>query len=359
MRGLLASFLFLLVPSLALAFGGSKAEFDESGRFLLASDIPQEQRDLFRKDLAYLNEFRLASRDEELERVLGWKESDGLLVEWLAARARIFVGESFDPHSALVTVAEPFSYENPFVLPNLERYPTTRGARPEEPLQTHHLIAMSNLGTSIYLRGKSERRLYGVTVPGGELVPVSTPRVGILQVGRGHFFFALERFGAQRSSLDSEAYSVLRLATLFHEARHSDGNGESLGFLHALCPPDHDYAHTYSCDRNVNGPYMVGGLIARTLLAQCKTCTAAEREALRLEALDSFQRVIRETSNPRYVSADPAMHELCEAIREQNRILNDTAPLPEACIPPNGGEGVLHSTYWDARPEGAAKQEPK
>lgn len=361
MRLLFLPLIVLFLSAKAFAFGGAKAEFDASGRFLLAGDLAQEQRELLRKDFAYLQSLELRERDPELERVLELKGSGGAeLRDWLALRARILVGDSFDSHDALVTLAEPQAYENPYQFPNIERYPKRSRSELDTISQSpRSLVVMKNVGASIYLLGKTEGRLIGVPIPGGALVPVSSPRVGILQVGKGHFFFALERFGALKSALDSEAYSVFRLGTLFHEARHSDGNGESLGFLHALCPPDHDYAHSHSCDRNLNGPYMVGGLVTRALLAHCKSCTAAEKEALRLEALDSFSRVIDATRDPLYVSADPKDHELCDGLREQNRILNDAAPLPELCYPPKPADGVIHSSYWDARPEGVSTQEPR
>ncbi|MGZ3695969.1 MAG: hypothetical protein ACXWQO_17940, partial [Bdellovibrionota bacterium] len=69
----------------------------------------------------------------------------------------------------------------------------------------------------------------------------------------------------------------------------------SLGFFHATCPPGHDYAGRIVCDRSLNGAYAVGGLVERNLLKQCTNCTVGEKEAFRLYAYDSFNRIIHVT----------------------------------------------------------------
>jgi hypothetical protein len=344
-----------LLSSEAFAFGSKPTALtDESGRFVVAGNVPKNQSKLLLQDLQHLHALSMRSTDEELLQLMELNEANaGTLSQWLAARVQYVVGEELDLEKAVYLAAERHPYENPSLMPELE---LPSGARPfmEPAGGTKPVTVMSNLGTALYTVGKMQGVLIGFRVPGSSSVSISSPRTGIIQIGEGHFLPMMKRFGLPGANLESEAYKLFRLATLFHEARHSDGHGKSLGFAHALCPAGHDYAGTNACDRNLNGPYTVGALITRNLLQNCATCSAAEKEALKLEALDSFSRVIRETvrnTGP----GERAEEEICRILRDLNRDLSTPTELPDLCkdvTPREPGRTVIPSTFWDPRPEG-------
>ncbi len=155
---------------------------------------------------------------------------------------------------------------------------------------------MSNIGAGIYLAGKQEGKVYGMKISRGLLkksikAVVESPRVGIIQVGEGLF---MREFSITKDNPSSMANSINRLATFFHEARHSDGNGVGLGFTHSLCPANHNFAGEAACDDNLNGPYTVGAIFMTEMLKSCgDKCNESEKEALRAQIFDSYYRVMK------------------------------------------------------------------
>lgn len=153
---------------------------------------------------------------------------------------------------------------------------------------------MSNIGTALYYGGKSERQIYGMKISRGllkkaEKVAVTSPRTGIIQIGEGLFAPELTVNPKDESALSN---SIFRLGTFFHEARHSDGNGKSLGFFHSLCPAGHDYAGQPACDENLNGPYTVGTLMMAEMAKACdEGCSEKDKQTLKLMVIDSANRV--------------------------------------------------------------------
>jgi hypothetical protein len=160
------------------------------------------------------------------------------------------------------------------------------------------LTVMSNMGAALYMGGKSSNTLYGMKVSRGLLkkqirVTVDSPRAGIIQVGEGLFHKQLTVNPENENAL---ANSLNRLATFFHEARHSDGNGASLAYAHSKCPAGHELAGEYACDENLNGPYTVGALMTVEMIKSCDdNCSEREKEILKLIALDSAGRVMQTT----------------------------------------------------------------
>jgi len=157
---------------------------------------------------------------------------------------------------------------------------------------------MSNMGAALYMGGKSSNTLYGMKVSRGLLkkqirVTVDSPRAGIIQVGEGLFHKQLTVNPENENAL---ANSLNRLATFFHEARHSDGNGASLAYAHSKCPAGHELADEYACDESLNGPYTVGALMTVEMIKSCEdNCSEREKEILKLIALDSAGRVMQTT----------------------------------------------------------------
>jgi hypothetical protein len=203
-----------------------------------------------------------------------------------------------------------FEYPQPGELPDLELPSESEeeAADPETPADpdTQERLkkrkvqtVMSNVGAAIYLSGKSSNLPLLLRVPGVGRIPVTSPRVGVIQVGSG--LFPELSSGSSSGSDDSSGFGLApssqarrasRLGTLFHEARHSDGNGKSLGFAHAICPVGHDYEGFNACDRNVNGPYLVGAMLTYHLRNNCSGCSSREQEVLALETLDGLSRII-------------------------------------------------------------------
>jgi hypothetical protein len=149
-------------------------------------------------------------------------------------------------------------------------------------------VLASNQGTAIYHSNPNSQFL----IRSDTVVTVSTPRVGMLAVGPGLFNAA--RY-PDPNNAGAFANSLFRIVTLAHEARHSDGRGNSLGFLHVKCPVGHQYAGQEVCDAAVNGPYKIGSLLAFAFVDNCPAskCSKREIEILRTRAEDSRDRVIK------------------------------------------------------------------
>ena len=165
---------------------------------------------------------------------------------------------------------------------------------------TDSYVLMSNLGAAIYLKGKSLNTLYSLKISNGNFkskikVKIDSPRSGVIQIGEGFFQRGLTINNENENAISN---SINRLATIFHEARHSDGNGPSLAFAHSICPNGHDYAGEYACDENLNGPYIIGALMNLEMLKSCEdNCSARENETLKIIALDQIQRIMAVTKD--------------------------------------------------------------
>jgi hypothetical protein len=159
------------------------------------------------------------------------------------------------------------------------------------------LTLMSNLSASIYIQGKREKELYTIKISRGLLkkpynVKVTSPRSGIIQIGEGLFD---PETSVNPENPEAISNNILRLATLFHEARHSDGNGKSLGFAHTVCPRGHDFEGIAACDENLNGPYTIGKLMLTEMNKSCVECSERDKQILKLIILDSGNRVLKTT----------------------------------------------------------------
>lgn len=163
------------------------------------------------------------------------------------------------------------------------------------------VTVMSNVGAAVYIQGKNERKLYQMKIPTAlfktENVLVDSPRAGVIQIGPGLFE---SRFNINNANPDSVANSIHRLSVLFHEARHSDGHAESLGFVHVRCPKGHDYEGLYACDAYQNGAYAISAQVTEKMLNACNDqCSTREEEILKLVILDAKNRIMGKTfGNP-------------------------------------------------------------
>jgi hypothetical protein len=228
-------------------------------------------------------------------KLLGTTRADGpTLHNWLVNRAGYVVGEQFDAFAAetLRMSSLPFTYPATPIPPELSTNPfmakmdkALAGLLSEEEAGPKAETSMSNVGTALYLVGKKVNVPLALKFSDRFELPIRSPRVGLFQVGPGFF---TNQYGA----LENQASAIGRIEVLFHESRHSDGNGETAGYFHATCPDGHDYAGLPACDVSSNGPYTIGGYTERHLIANCRTCTVRERILHQAGIADNFSRVL-------------------------------------------------------------------
>ncbi len=289
MRFCIGSTLALLA---SLASLSAQAESRQVGQIWIDESVPKDAAKRLEKDLERLSYLPLQKQDPELQSLLKISTLDHLaLIKWLEARVDFLVGPRINlghPNlrpAPLDPGQPPFQYQNPGILPRLET-PTVH------PTGVLVLTAM-NLGTGLYIEGKTAGRLLELDL-GTRIVRSTSPRIGVIQIHAGLFdpSRAMTSDQGAQGAQGAMSNTLNRLSILFHEARHSDGNKESLGFLHAVCPEGHKFAGMSVCDRNANGPYQVEGTILRSFTESCERCSSGERERLRLKYLNSFERVI-------------------------------------------------------------------
>ena len=128
--------------------------------------------------------------------------------------------------------------------------------------------------------------------------------VSITSPGFGYIGFTGMFFAKTRTDLD-------RIATLMHEARHSDCNQipnpaqakaflvsrdntgwEKCTFGHAKCPVGHDLEGSYACDNLPWGSYAVTLIIQNAIVNYCNACTDAEKTASIAREKDARSRIL-------------------------------------------------------------------
>ena len=221
------------------------------------------------------------------------------------------------------------------------------------------MVVMSNVGAGIYLDGKIKKSLMSVNIPGVGDLKINSPRTGIFKVGEGMFKPLLNDpnsfdDGSSISLSNSFANSVWRLGIFFHEARHSDGNGISLTFPHAVCPPGTVYAGFNACDRNLNGPYTIGATFLKKSVDNCSKCSSREKEALRNVYADSLSRVLKDALTP--AAAAPNTDTLADSCDSMKKLGVDTSALancknPQSTAQPATPAPIRTLGVFDDTPE--------
>ena len=323
-----------------------------------SSEFPANQAATLNQDLQRLGSFAGASNDPATLKVFESSHSinGAFLQSWLQPRARLMVSDKFHIDlQTMETVQADYPYEHPGM--NAQGTP----AASSQIKLTHRqrqlaivsdiktLTLMTNIGGAAYGYAKLTGDLKGLTVPGLGKIVMSTPRVGLIVVGAG-------TFRPLAGSATSVAASYDRLSTLFHEARHSDGNGTGAGFFHATCPASSPYAGLPACDANRNGPYTIGAMTEQTFAEHCAECKVSEREALRLAYVDSFARIIKQIRDPNA----PDMEEIKRVLGYCDTMKKNGESVPPLCAedakiladvshsPPS----MISTTFLDATPEG-------
>ena len=227
---------------------------------------------------------------------------------WLRERSKMVVPETFEISQSTIEVLDT-NYQ--FPSSEIPEFKVGKSVTPGGTVKT----VMSNIGAGLYLASKQSGALLGINIPGIGKIAATSPRIGLFKIGEGQFMPLLRKSGG--TDFESYANSLSRLAVFFHEARHSDGNGKSLGFLHAICPEDHNFAGYNACDENLNGPYTLGAAFLKSVVNDCTQCTDPEKEALRNVYMDSFARIIAEvpvTISPEIASANDTIRQTCASL---------------------------------------------
>lgn len=266
---------------------------------ILSRGISKKQQILIKNDLEYLKHFNFnLNAQPETLRVLELKQLNSMSAySWLKKRVNFIVEENaLSPLKVLffqsVSVDEknvqfPYAHQIPY---SLSEYEFTANANSTADSR----VLMSNLGAAMYINGKKESKVFAMKIrPSLTKVirtKINSPRVGIIQIEEAYFSTVLN---PTISNLYAKSHSIARLSILFHEGKHSDGHGASLGFIHGPCPRGHDMEGFRACDENLNGPYSVGAQMAIEMIRAEKSLPIIDKEIALIMALDNQQRVLR------------------------------------------------------------------
>lgn len=152
----------------------------------------------------------------------------------------------------------------------------------------------SNISVSVWAYFLRNRHFQGRMTLNGRAVRVDNPRIGIMMLGRGY-----------RQSFPE----IARVATLVHEARHSDcPNGfpasalvtnsfrasdlNQCGHVHVDCPAGHAFGGLPACDASPWGAYSMNLIYLAAVQDTCVGCSEAIRQVAIVQAADAQTRLL-------------------------------------------------------------------
>lgn len=288
--------------------------FDQD--FVFSRNIASNQLTTLQNDLRRLEVFPFShTADEKTLQLMGLNDLNAHSASnWLKKRVTAVV-EDIDTNRLSFT-ARPYNHYPQTSAPTIE----SAISRPRNGESAPGVTVMSNIGTAIYHAGKSAEVMYTLKIRTGffsnKSILIDSPRAGVIKIGEGLF---KRRYQINKTNDAATSNTIGRMAVFFHEARHSDGNGSSLGFFHAVCPIGHDFEGVHACDRNLNGPYSIGAQMIKEFSKNCDDCSASEKEQLRLRYLDSINRVL--TSTPTIKNGISDEVDRAQAIHKSQRML--------------------------------------
>ena len=155
---------------------------------------------------------------------------------------------------------------------------------------------MTNYGAELYDKAKLTKKAIVLDVRDhyfeAQDIRVDSPRAGIIKVTP--YFLDEDLFISENGQ--GVADSIIFSSLLFHEARHSDGHDEHVGFPHVLCPESSDYTGLLACDKSYNGPYGISAEFLKDSIKACNDCSEIDKEVLRLVYIDFQQRIINDNA---------------------------------------------------------------
>lgn len=245
---------------------------------VMDGSVPEDQRNLIDLDLSNLSNLNLSVNSSDLQVLSVGSFSGPDLISWFRTRVNYVVGESFD-YAEQASIVGTLSYR-PQILAST--------VLSDDFLAQDSLVTiMVNIGSALYRYGKNNSSVITLDVA-GKTVYVKSPRVGVIQIGEGLF----TSWSVRNTARDTLANSLIRLSVFFHEARHSDGNGDNVTFPHAKCPDWHDYSGNYSCDKSTNGPYVVDSIMLKNLRNACTNCSNTELQTFKAFQADAESRLL-------------------------------------------------------------------
>jgi hypothetical protein len=317
-----------------------------------SKSVPSEQKKLLTRDMFFLANQPYPS-DSKLAQMMEIPSTDGLtILNWIDNRMVRIVGEDFELEKNIAIVNQSF-FPEPSETPSIPTVVNTPGGSSGGgKVQT----VMSNLGGAVYISGKMSHVMFSLKVDDNK-INITSPRLGVFKVGEGLFNTQLTK-----SPADSKMSTYFRLATLVHEARHSDGRGRSAGFLHAICPTGHRFAGYAGCDASSNGPYTIEGQFLKVAIQNCKDCQPGELELMNKMMADSFSRMVIPAAQPVDTSVYPTiissyqlLLSFCQktpssCTPEQKKQYEDAIANAQAAMQPQAAP--TEAPRWDANPEG-------
>jgi hypothetical protein len=237
------------------------------------SSVTEEQKQQLISDLQVIGSLTFNGVTQgDLDKINLVSLSTDSLNQFLLDRVKYIVGEGYDSSTQKIIISNNFPY-----------YPTKWASL--DSFVDRVVTVMTNTGSAVYLSGKESNTLYSLKI-GGDEVPINSPRAGVIKIGEGLF----SNSRTKNFSSDSLAARLIRLSTLFHESRHSDGNGTNAAFPHAQCTSG-DFSGYYACEANINGPYNLEAMLLKHFYRSCYGCSESELSALQVSAADAANRL--------------------------------------------------------------------
>lgn len=329
-----------------------RAAFDRQVKIKFTKDVDVQAQENIFQDLINLENIQLIDPTLESQRIFKLKQSRGCsiisnkeLLDWFYQRSHWFVGNQiYSGLDQMEVIAADVQY--PYSQFDDESS-VNKFATQKKSFNTVATVLMSNLGSRLYVAAKSKKYFVGlnILVDGTQpsfLLPIESPRVGILQISQNLFDAFLKDQGL--SDISHRLYSWLRLATYFHESRHADGHGEHLAFAHQICPAGHDLAGLPACDTPSNGPYRMDALMISMIENGADDLTVIEKETLDMMKLDALSRILSDipTSSNAMLGIEPKSSPLC-------RWLEGKEIKPDFCL--NNSLVKSKIIEWDETPE--------
>lgn len=261
-------------------------------------------KDSLTRDFKRIERFDLTSgteNDTVLKDLMKVQDlSPGSMSTWLKDRVRYMLNPDLSKYRVGAIMAQTRSYE----VTNLP------GSDEEET----RFMAAAMMGTALYQFGKDLKKDYPevnylMLEVNNSWVHLNNQRNGVMQIGPALFN---PDFMPNSAVPSAYANTAVRVETLYHEARHADGNSEagSLGFFHAACPAGAGVASEFvgkpACDTNANGPYTLGARILKAYIAKCgNLCSTKDKTVLEAFMLDSLSRVVKQSGQLPVLDATP------------------------------------------------------
>jgi hypothetical protein len=291
--------IFILSASLFAMSQPSHAQ----GALNFASDVSTEQKTLISQDLALLKtlDLSLATQKDALSDLFETNSPSGeALHDWFHKRVQWIVSD-MNRYPLMAIQPEDQTYRS-YRYRKLENWMVSQ-------------IGGINFGAVLYdlgdeLTSKLKTQTQIKMRIDQTWVDISSPRAGIILVGKG----LLNPETSGNTNPNEFSARIFRLGVLLHEARHSDGNAESLGFGHVICPRDagSELAGAYNCDASNNGSHRISAEFFRAVLESCgNRCTQRDRSLLTTHYKNAMARIPTSARNKRW---DPTPAEPFEAV---------------------------------------------